>query len=132
MEWRVWPRTMLVGLGLCELAVGLAAGSYILAEMIRANIPSQAERSLSRFCYGAIVEGAMLRQGTSSPGCLTVPWAVAAVLSWIALAASICWLWRHASVLSLIVGTVVIVGPPAFVVLALSLWLWFYFWPPLR
>lgn len=131
MEWQVGPRTMLVGLGLCELAIGLAVGGYVLAAMIRANMSSQIEQPLSQLFDGMVGAGAMLRRGTSSPGCLTVPWTVACTLSWMALAASTWWLWLDTSALSLIVGTVVMVGPPAFVALALSLWLWFYFWPPL-
>ena len=132
MNWPVGPRSILIGLGLCELAIGLAVSVYVLIEMILANSSSQAKPSISRIFYGIIGAGTMLRQGTSSPGCLTVPWAIAAMLSWIMLATSIWWLWLDRSILPLIVGTVMIVGPPAFIILALSMWLWFYFWPPHR
>jgi hypothetical protein len=124
-------RLLVACLGLIEWTTALIAGMAILLAMFWAYWPWSAEKSGS-LGRCAVQVWAVLRGGTASPGCLTIPWVAAALVYWVGLAGAIVlMLVDHSTVLS-IIGTLLIAGPPVVIVSCTGLWLVFYFWPPFK
>lgn len=124
-------RLLLAWLGLAEWTAALVVGLALLLAMFWAYRPPAAEKSAS-VRRGVAHAWAVLRTGTASPGCLSIPWAAAALVYWVGLAGAIVWTLVGHSTVSLIIGMLLIAGPPVVVVSCAGLWLAFYFWPPLK